>query len=285
MGKTWKARSRTALLVGAVLAFFGPPRADAADYALPKDVKEVKIASSINTPPFEYYDKDGSTVLGYEPDLLNEAAKRLSVKLVWSSTDFAQIFTGIDSGRYDMGAFGIIDKPTREQTYDILSYMNDFASVAGKAGAAAITDPKKFCGTSMVMVQGYTYEDYWKDFSAKTCVAGGLKAIEELVVKDDAAAQLVLKTDRAQYFPDSALALVALAKADQSIEVAKSIKYLLTPLGLVFPKGSKIAPAFQAAFQEMMNDGAYLKILKKWGIEDLGIKEARINAIVRAKAQ
>lgn len=267
------------LILGAAVVASGASAVQAADYGLPAGTSTVRVASGIAAPPYVFYAPDGTTVMGYEPDLLAEAAKRLGITLEWNNVEYTQMFAGVGTGRFDLGAYGVIDRKEREESLDILSYIKGYATVAGKAGVENITDFKAFCGTSMVIVQGQSYEDYWRKYSTENCDPDG-KPIKSLIVKDDPAAVLALKTDRVQYFPSAAFSLAYLAQqSDGSIKVANGIKYFENRIGFIFPKGSKLAPAFRAVIQEMMDDGTYLTILKKWSLEGGAIKDAKINIL------
>lgn len=51
--------------------------------------------------------------------------------------------------------------------------------------------------------------------------------------------------------------------------LSKVQKFVYEPVeqAIVIPKGSKLGPAVQAAMKELVENGTYAKILKKWGIE------------------
>ncbi len=48
-------------------------------------------------------------------------------------------------------------------------------------------------------------------------------------------------------------------------------------VGCAFKKGTPLAPAFQAAVNGLKKDGAYDRILEKWGAADSAIEESRIS--------
>jgi polar amino acid transport system substrate-binding protein len=54
-------------------------------------------------------------------------------------------------------------------------------------------------------------------------------------------------------------------------------EYHRLDVGFAFKKGSKLAPAFQAAVNKLLSDGSYERILKKWGTTGSAIKESRIS--------
>lgn len=54
-------------------------------------------------------------------------------------------------------------------------------------------------------------------------------------------------------------------------------EYHRLDVGFAFKKGTKLARAFQAAVNQLIADGTYQRILKKWGTEGSAIETSRIS--------
>ncbi|WP_374205517.1 transporter substrate-binding domain-containing protein [Streptomyces sioyaensis] len=54
-------------------------------------------------------------------------------------------------------------------------------------------------------------------------------------------------------------------------------EYHRLDVGFTFTKGSPLTKAFQAAVNELIKDGTYARILKKWGTTASAIDASRIN--------
>lgn len=48
-------------------------------------------------------------------------------------------------------------------------------------------------------------------------------------------------------------------------------------VGFAFKKGSPLTPAFQAAVNQLIKDGTYDRILRKWGITGSAIEKSDIS--------
>ena len=57
----------------------------------------------------------------------------------------------------------------------------------------------------------------------------------------------------------------------------KLAPYSATAIGIALPKGSDVAEALQAAVQHLIDDGTYLKIVTKWGLQGGAVKKAPLN--------
>ena len=89
---------------------------------LPQEVRArgfVTMASAGINIPHSYVDeKDNKTVIGIEPELVREAARRLGLDLKIEVTAFNGIVAGLQSGRFDLAASSLADSVDRERSMD-----------------------------------------------------------------------------------------------------------------------------------------------------------------------
>ncbi|MCU1659848.1 MAG: extracellular solute-binding protein family 3, partial [Pseudonocardiales bacterium] len=52
------------------------------------------------------------------------------------------------------------------------------------------------------------------------------------------------------------------------------------PYGIAFPKGSPLAPIFQKAVTDLIQNGSYTKIIGTWALQDGAVTESKLNAAV-----
>lgn len=86
----------------------GGEKKEAAKEAPKKEAKVLTCATEAMVRPVSYVDKDNN-IVGYEVDVLNAIGKKLGYEIKFEKTEFASVFAGVDSGRYDL-AFGGINK-------------------------------------------------------------------------------------------------------------------------------------------------------------------------------
>lgn len=81
------------------------------------EVKKVLVGTGASAKPYIYTDENDN-VTGYEAELIRAIDELLpEYEFEFEKTDFASMFLGIDSGRYQMGANNITKKPEREEKY------------------------------------------------------------------------------------------------------------------------------------------------------------------------
>ena len=73
----------------------------------------LKMGVSADFPPFESFDVDGTTIIGYDVDMMAEIADRLGMELEVKDMNFDTVVTAVQGGKLDVGATGITITPER----------------------------------------------------------------------------------------------------------------------------------------------------------------------------
>lgn len=255
------------------------PNADAPNtYGLPSDYVggKVKIGTSVGLAPYEVFGKDGKTIEGYEPDILNEIGKRLGVKLDWTAAKFETIMPGVNAGRYDIAVNGIFNNEERAAEYDLLNYFGDSATfLVSKGNPDKIGSFADLCGKNIAVHSGTKYADDVAALSKEHCASADLPAMKVIKYGDSAGYVLLMKQGRADATATARLvADYASHMGDSELQTVPGVDFDHSDYALVFKKGSELVPAFQKALQSMIDDGTYGTIAKKWGLEQSMIKTA-----------
>ncbi|MEA4973720.1 Arginine-binding extracellular protein ArtP [bioreactor metagenome] len=67
----------------------------------------LKMGCSADFPPFESYDDDGKTIVGYDVDMMNEICSRLGMTLEITDMNFDSVVTAVQTGKIDVGVSGM----------------------------------------------------------------------------------------------------------------------------------------------------------------------------------
>lgn len=68
--------------------------------------------------PFEYFDKDNTTIIGFDADLSKALAAKMGLTAVDVNAGFDTILAGLSSGKHDLGMSAFSVTPERAQTVD-----------------------------------------------------------------------------------------------------------------------------------------------------------------------
>ena len=246
--------------------------------AVPADIADsgkLVIGMDNTYPPNEFKDDAGQPT-GWGVDLANAIATKLGLTADIAVSKFDNIIPSVEGGKYNLGISSFTDTVEREQRVDFVNYYTAgvlWASAKGKS-----VDPDNACGLK-VAVQATTYQDT-EELPAKNqaCLDAGKPAIEVLRydTQQDATNAVILgKADALS--ADSPVTLFAIAQSKDKLQSAGKT-FDVAPYGIVVAKNSELVPLVQQALQALIDDGSYLKILSKWGVQDGAVTMADVNA-------
>ena len=234
------------------------------------------VASDASYAPNEFIAPDGHTVIGMDPDLMRAIAALMGLKVKVENITFGSIIPGMLAHKFDVGASSFTVTKARQKQVDFVSYLDVGQAFLTKAGSGVNPKtPADLCGLT-VSVESATVELDGANAQNKKCKAAGKPAIHLLVYSSQNDANLALASGRAQVdFADSPIIAYQVRKL--GVQVRSSPTFGIAPYGLAFPKGNGIAKPVLAALKELMANGTYAAILKRWQIEAAAITNPVIN--------
>ena len=253
------------------------PKDAAAARLLPSGTTSLTVAVAVGgTPPGTTYLDDGKTLTGQDVDFADAVAKVLGIKLKTEQASFEAILPALDSGKYDFGAsnFGVTDE--RRKTIDFVTYINDGQGFATRKDSklAKITDLKQLCGLNVATGAGTTFEATLEE-NKKVCTDAGKKAYSVQTYSESGAIWSSLQQGRSDVVMSTINGLRYAVAQQTGVKFLNEFHRL--DVGFAFKKGTKLAPAFQAAVNKLIADGTYNKILKKWGTTGSAIAKSQVS--------
>ncbi|MEV8020986.1 ABC transporter substrate-binding protein [Streptomyces sp. NPDC086554] len=253
---------------------------EAAAELLPSDVRErgtVSLATAVGgSPPGNTYLEDGKTIVGQDADFAEAVAKTLGLKLKREAASFEAILPALDSGKYDLGTgnFGVTEE--RRKTIDFVTYINDGQGFAVRDDSKLkkVTDFEQLCGLNVATGAGTTFEVTLED-NKHVCEDAGKKPYSVKTYAEQSAIWGSLQQGR------SDVVMSTINGLRYGVAHQEGLKFLgeyhRLDVGFAFKKGTRLAPAFQAAVNQLIEDGTYDRILKKWDTQGSAIAESRIS--------
>lgn len=246
----------------------------------------IRFATNAPYEPFIAFASEGVTdkFKGLDYDLSVAVAATLGLKADFQQQPFDGLVPGLQAGKYDAIAGGITDNKERQAVATFVDYSASGTGILVlKDNPGGIAELKSLCGKDVAVQKATKQVTLLAAFSAETCGGAPINVTEYPQNTD---AFNAVKAGKAQAFVATKVNLVDIAaKVDGQATVLEDKTapngYHATPNGVGFLKSqSKLAAAFQAGLKELMADGTYSKIMKKWGQEPISIKEATIDAAI-----
>ncbi|MET8642301.1 ABC transporter substrate-binding protein [Streptomyces sp. NPDC004675] len=255
---------------------------DAIAALLPASVRSsgtLRIGSSVGAPPSAYYPDGSHTPEGQDIDIADAVAKVLGVRLERQDASFETILPALRSGKYDVGTgnFGVTTE--RLKTIDFVTYIDDGQGFAVKQGDTSfgkrIGDLTQLCGRTVGIGAGTTFEATL-DAQKGVCTKAGKKPYDVKVYSENGATFTALQQGRIDVIMSTINGLRHQA-AQPAAHTTFLGEYHRLDVGFAFKKGSTLTEPFQAAVNQLIKDGTYARILRKWGTTGSAIDASRIS--------
>jgi polar amino acid transport system substrate-binding protein len=237
-----------------------------------------KLVVGVNVPysPNEYL--QGGKVVGFDVDLMDATAKVLGLTTEYRQADFSKIVPAVKAGTYDIGMSSFTDTKEREKSADFVTYYS--AGILWGAPKGKTVDPMNACGLKVAVQSTTTEEQDELPAKNKACKSAGKKAITIVPYEnqDDAVNSVVLGKNAA-FSADSPVTAYAIKQSAGKLEQAGEIMEA-APYGWPIAQGSTLVQGMQKALQSLIDDGTYMQICEKWGVQAGAIKTAAVNGAI-----
>ncbi|WP_042353931.1 amino acid ABC transporter substrate-binding protein [Bacillus rubiinfantis] len=220
-----------------------------------KDDGKILIGTEGTYPPFTFHDTNGK-LTGFDVELAQEVAKRLGVKAEFKETQWDALFAGLDAKRFDMIANEVGIRPDRQKKYEFSDpYIKSSAVLVVREDNNTVKKFADIKGLNSAQSLTSNYGDMAKKYGAKLIGVEGFQQAAELLVQkrvDVTINDNIAYLDYRKQKPDAPIKIVATSKSASAS-------------GFMFRKKSEtLVDEVNKALKEIVDDGTYEKISKKW---------------------
>lgn len=239
---------------------------------LPQSVRDkgtLVLATDPTYPPFEYFDTDNKTVIGWDVDMGNALASALGLKAEYVPTTFETILPGLASNKYDAGmsAFNVTEE--RQKVVDFVPYISGGSGMAVLPGnpAKLSMTAASLCGKKIAAQKGTHESQDILPTMSQECTSSGSPAIDQAVFPTQTDANLALISGRVDgVMADSIPLAYQGTLAGNKFELAAGGDFEPRLSGIALNKESGLRPAITAAMKAILQSSVYSDINKRWGI-------------------
>jgi polar amino acid transport system substrate-binding protein len=238
----------------------------------------VVVAADATYAPNEFIGGNGKTVEGMDPDLGKALGDVMGLKFKFVNATFATIIPGLASGKYGLGMSSFTDTKERQKVVDFVTYFSAGTSFYVKSqGGPTINRLGDLCGHSVGVESGTTQADDATAQNAK-CKSAGKPGVTVKVYPDQNAANLAISSGRQQVgMADSPVAAYIVKQSNGKFKLTGK-PYNTAPYGIAIPKGNGMTKPIQSALKDLMSNGTYMSLLKKYGVQEGAITNPSINS-------
>lgn len=251
---------------------------------LPEEIKTSNKLISVNSgsfPPYEIV-TDTRTLTGASADLTDAIGQLLGVTIEHATVSgLSALLSGIKSGRYQFAMGPVGDFKSRQEANDFVDWVQEYVVFAVQKGnPKGIKSLEDACGARIAVQSGGSAEKVIKA-QAEKCTADGKPTLEVQSYTDQPTSILSVRSKRADaFFSSQAPLTYFVQQSNGELELAgvgKPNGFEDLFQGAVVTKDSPLTEVLLGAVKELMKNGTYAVIMKKWGLENNMISAAGIN--------
>ena len=257
---------------------------DAAAALVPEAVKadgKLTVATTGGTAPLSFRATDNTTLIGNEVDIAYAVGETLGLAVEVVPVAWADWPLGVESGKYEAVLSNVTVTEARKEKFDFASYRNDLLGFYAKSDSAIteVKEPKDVAGKRIIVGSGTNQEAILVRWDEQNRAAG-LAPVEFQYYDDDSASSLAIQSGRADltFGPNAGAAYKA--ALDGKTKVVGTLEGgwpLKAEIAFTTKKGNGLAAAAQAALNRLIDDGAYARILDRWGLASEAIPRSELN--------
>ncbi|MFD7640264.1 ABC transporter substrate-binding protein [Kitasatospora sp. NPDC059795] len=261
------------------------PKVDAIAALVPEEVRRrgtLQVVDNLGTvPPLDFHATDDRTIIGAEPDLAYLIGNVLDLKVELTPVSWENVFVGLDSGKFDVGITNITVTEARKEKYDFATYRLDILGFeAKKGGSWKVEGPADVAGHTIGVASGTNQEKLllaWNEQNVKA----GLKPVDVKYFQTSSDYYLALGSGRIEAWlgPNPSGAFHAAQTGETEIigTYSGAGDQVLGKIAATTKKDNGLVKALGAAIDELIRNGSYGEVLKRWGLDNEAVQSSEIN--------
>lgn len=241
-----------------------------------KSSGKLTISNALGYPPLQFADAGGKPS-GLNIELAEATAKVLNAKLDLIIMPFPSQIPTLSSGRTKIAwaAFSVTGE--RLKQVDFITYLSaPTVLVTTSENSSRFKGAANLCGAVVAVAAG-SAADFAADKLSASCTDSGKEALKKKIYPDEQSTIQAVQTGKVDgLLDDATVASYLESKTNKQFVIAPGA-YFPVPLGVAVSKGdTETAQMIQAAFQELMKDGTYQTIIKKYNMQSAAIDKSEI---------
>ncbi|MFE6776653.1 ABC transporter substrate-binding protein [Streptomyces sp. NPDC057702] len=261
------------------------PKVDAIAAKVPAKIRQKGTLEVVNSSgpaaPLNFYATDNKTLIGVETDIAALIANVLGLKPEFTSTSWENIFVGLSSGKYDLGASNITVTEERKDRYDFATYRkDDLAFEARKGSGLKVEGPADVAGRTVAVSSGTNQEKLLVEWS-KENERAGRKPVNIKYYQNATDTYLALESRRIEIYlgpnPNAAYHAAATGKTEIIGNKSGAGSSLQGLIAATTKKDNGLVGPMAEALNEVIKNGSYAKVLERWGLSNEAVAKSEIN--------
>lgn len=223
----------------------------------------ISVGASLTLAPYSFVNEKNENV-GFELDILHEAAKRMGIQIDIIRTPFAQMFAAVNSGIVRIGASGLLMTCERLKNsgtvgrFSLPTFANGLVITTRTEDADKAKSFADLAGKKVGVENVGTVPDRVVTEAQKTT------KFEKTVFADNPSEFLALDEGRIDAVVQAEFPTLWQTRDDPHVKIAAHIPGTTLPAGFIFKDGDPLRDQFDTTLNAMKTDGTMAKIYRSW---------------------
>jgi polar amino acid transport system substrate-binding protein len=223
----------------------------------------IPVGASLTLAPYSFVNENNENV-GYELDVLREAAKRMGDQFDVIRTPFAQMFASLNGGLIRIAASGILmtcerlKNPTTVGRFSLPTFANGLVITTRTELADKVWSFADLAGKKIGVENVGTMPDRYVTEAQKTT------NFEKVVFADNPSEFLALEEGRIDAVAQAEAPTLWQTRGNPRVKIATRVPGTTLPVGFVFKQDDPLRAQFNTVLDAMKTDGTMTKIYHTW---------------------
>ncbi|MCY0389343.1 ABC transporter substrate-binding protein [Robbsia sp. Bb-Pol-6] len=229
-------------------------------------------------PPLDMRDPQTDKLTGFDVDLGNALAAKLSARLDWVETNYAELIAAVKTGRIQIFFNGMSDTAERREQIAFVDYLRSGSQFMTMA-TTPLASPEALCGKKIGISRLTNMPAALQAWSAQHCEKAGKPAAIYVPADNSIDGRIQMKQGRTEAVLQDSLTVPRTLDQEKGkyLTVGEPFAYYEMGVG-VGKQDAALQKRIAQALQQLIDDGTYAKMMAKWGLPaSSALRQVTIN--------
>lgn len=249
---------------------------------LPDSVKEsgtLKVVMNVGSAPTKFFDTDGSTIIGLNPDVARLLGKTLGLDVDIENVQFDGIIPALEAGRFDFAVASMATSADRVKVLDMIDYAKWGSSLVVPASGSDITSEADICGKQIGVQQGsFQQNTTMPKVNKEQCTDQGKPEATIVTLPSMPEALVQLSSNRLDAVVGDTPNMTYSLQQQPDLKIVGPVDAAgITTVTVATKSGNELTPALTEAMKHIITLPEYQESFSTWGLESAMITDVEVH--------
>ncbi|KAB1644591.1 transporter substrate-binding domain-containing protein [Pseudoclavibacter sp. CFCC 14310] len=244
-----------------------------------KDAGTLKVVMNVGSAPTKFFDTDGSTIIGLNPDVARLLGKTLGMNVDIENVQFDGIIPALEASRFDFAVASMATSADRVKVLDMIDYGHWGSVLVTPSSGSDLNGEEDMCGKQIGVQQGsFQQNTTLPKVNQTQCLDNGKPAINVVTLPSMPEALVQLNSKRLDGVVGDTPNMTYSIQQQPDLKIVGPVnKSGDTTVTLATKSGSDLTPALTEAMKHVITLPEYKESFSAWGLQDSTVSEVGVH--------